>query len=97
MSEYTMTIGGRPARGESFFSVVNPATGAPFAEAPECTLRQLDNAVEAAQAAFPSWRRDEPGRRRALRECARVVNANVEMLADTLTREQGKPLDQARG
>jgi acyl-CoA reductase-like NAD-dependent aldehyde dehydrogenase len=76
---------------------VNPSTGAPFAEAPECTVRQLDRAVDAAQEAFSEWRKNEPRRRQALQECARVLKANVETLADTLVREQGKPLAQARG
>jgi len=97
MSEYTMTNGGSSVRGESFFPVLNPATGAPFGEAPECTRQQLDRAVEAAGGAFPSWRKDEQARRQALRECSGVLRANVEALADTLTREQGKPLEQAKG
>jgi acyl-CoA reductase-like NAD-dependent aldehyde dehydrogenase len=47
-----MTIGGCPVRGKSFYSVVNPATGAPFGEAPECTPQQHDRTVEAAQGSF---------------------------------------------
>jgi acyl-CoA reductase-like NAD-dependent aldehyde dehydrogenase len=96
MNDFTMTIGGAAVRGESFFSVTNPATGAHFADAPECTIPQLEQAMEAAQGAFASWRQDERKRRQALVESARILRADVDGLADILTREQGKPLSNAR-
>lgn len=96
MNEFSMTIAGRSVKGESPFPVINPATGAPFADAPECTLPQLDHAMEAAQEAFGSWSRDEQKRRQALHECARILRASTDALADILTREQGKPLQSAR-
>jgi hypothetical protein len=85
MSEYTMSVGGRAVPGERFFFVINPATGAPFAEAPDCTLQQLDLAIEVAQSAYRSWRKDEQKRRQALRDCARVVSANIPWQTPTFT------------
>lgn len=95
MNEFVMTIDGDAVEGTQFFPVINPATGAAFAEAPECTKQQLDLAMEAAQRAFRSWRQDEARRRQALRDCAAVVRANLDGLANILTREQGKPLQQS--
>lgn len=92
-----MTIGGALAPAERSFGVIDPATGAVFAEAPECTSAQLDAAMEAAKGAFPSWSRDEGARRAALGACADVIEANVERIARTLTLEQGKPLARAEG
>ena len=60
MNTFSMTIGGRSEKGESVFPVTNPATGAPFAEAPECSAEQLERAMQSARQAFDSWRRDEP-------------------------------------
>jgi len=95
MGEYAMTIDGHAVEGAKFFPVINPATGAPFADAPECTPQQLEDAVNAAQRAFVSWRQDEAGRRQALRACGPVIRNHVDLLANTLTREQGKPLQRA--
>jgi acyl-CoA reductase-like NAD-dependent aldehyde dehydrogenase len=84
MSEYAMVIGG-------------PATGQVFAQAPDCTRAQLDAAVAAAADAFPQWRADAAGRRSALAAAAAALRAAVDELAPLLTREQGKPLREARG
>lgn len=94
---FYMTIGGALAPSERTFGVIDPATGAVFAEAPDCTPAQLDAAMDAAMGAFPSWSRDEAARRAALEACADAIEANTEPLARTLTLEQGKPLAKAEG
>jgi acyl-CoA reductase-like NAD-dependent aldehyde dehydrogenase len=96
MNQFTMTIGGEAVSAQSTFPVINPSTGAPFADAPACSPDQLDRAVEAAQGAFLDWHKDEQVRRQALRAASAAIRSNVEALATTLTREQGKPLAQAR-
>ncbi len=95
MSDFSMTIDGKARAGEGCFGVVNPATGQVFAEAPECSREQLDEAMAAAHAAWGGWRRDEAQRRAALQGCAEAIQKNVETLAPLLTREQGKPLAKA--
>ena len=97
MNEFTMTIDGQAVEGQQFFPVINPATGVEFAQAPDCTLAQLDLAMRAAESAFPLWAKDEARRRQALRDCAAVLRAHAEMVGGILTREQGKPLNQAIG
>ena len=97
MSQYTMTIDGKAARAEAVLDVINPATGAPFAQAPDCSRAQLDEAMESAQAAFRSWSRDEAARRKALLACAEALRAAAPEAARLLTQEQGKPLDKAVG
>lgn len=95
MSQYTMTIDGAAVAGERGFGVINPATGAVFVEAPDCTRAQLDRVMESAQHAFSAWKRDEVERRRVLRACASAIKANIAELSRTLTLEQGKPLAAA--
>ena len=51
-----MWIGGKLVPGAAALQVVNPASGRPFAAAPNCTAEQLNQAVEAAQAAYPAWK-----------------------------------------
>jgi len=97
VSQYTMTIDGKAVRGEAALDVINPATGEPFAQAPDCSRAQLDAAMESAQAAFRSWSRDEAVRRRALLACAEALHAAAPEAGRLLTREQGKPLPKAIG
>jgi hypothetical protein len=41
MSDFSMTIAGKPVPGEQGFGVINPATGQVFAQAPEATRYQM--------------------------------------------------------
>ncbi len=52
MGSHAMTIGGAEAPTKQTFPVINPATGEPFAEAPECTRAQLDEAFASAATAY---------------------------------------------
>ncbi|MFD6909052.1 aldehyde dehydrogenase family protein [Streptomyces sp. NPDC060077] len=76
--------------------VENPATGAVFAEAPDCTAAQLAEAVDAAAAAQPDWAAlTEDERRSHLVECGKRLGAVTEEVARLLSAEQGKPLRAA--
>ncbi len=97
MPDFQMTIGGEATRGTRSFGVVNPATGQEFAQAPDCTREELGAAMQAAETAYASWRRDEAARREALRRCAAVLREKAVELGPVLTREQGKPLPKAVG
>jgi len=92
----TLTIDGAAVETAEHFPVVDPATGKPFATAPSISDAQLDSAVRAADAAYGTWRRDEPARTAALLAAADAVDAAAGDLAALLTAEQGKPLHDAR-
>jgi acyl-CoA reductase-like NAD-dependent aldehyde dehydrogenase len=96
MSDYTMTIGGAAVAGTRSFEVLDPATNARHASAPECSREELDAAMAAAAAAFPGWRADEAARREALSAAAKLVKEAAAQLATEITAEQGKPLREAR-
>lgn len=95
MSEHTMTIGGAAVAGTETFDVVDPATGAVHARAPECSREELDAAMAAAQQALPDWRADEAARREALSAAAKVLAESARELGAEITAEQGKPLREA--
>ncbi|REF00137.1 aldehyde dehydrogenase family protein [Thermomonospora umbrina] len=95
MSHFTMTIAGEGVTAPGTFGVVNPATGAEHAEAPDCSREQLDEAMASAADAFPVWRSDEPARRAALLAAAEALFASAADLAPVLTAEQGKCLQDA--
>ncbi|MFE0922681.1 aldehyde dehydrogenase family protein [Streptomyces nigra] len=94
--EIPMTIGGSAVTTAGSFEVIDPATGVPFATAPECTEAQLDQAMGAAREAFRTWKQDEAARRELLLAGADAVLAATDTIAPLLTREQGKPLADAR-
>ncbi len=94
-TSYTMTIDGKAVKGSKSTGVINPASGKVFAEVPDCTKAELDQAMESAQRAFPAWSRDLAARRKVLNDCAAALQTPPEGLARTLTMEQGKPLDKA--
>ena len=50
--KFTMTINGKAVTGTETFGVENPATAEVFANAPNCTREELDEAVAAARAAL---------------------------------------------
>ena len=78
-------------------SVVNPATGKELATVPDIVLGSLDDAVDAARKAFPTWRAlPLAHRKQALSEVLTEIDRHAEELGVLLTAEQGRPLFQAR-
>ena len=97
-SDFTMTIGGKAVTGAASFPVLNPATEQPFAQAPDASREQLDQAVAAARAAFPAWAATPYAERQKLvAGIAGILAQNVDGLHRLLTREQGKPHGDAQG
>src|SRR5580658_2064487 len=95
MPEFTMTIDGKAVKGSKTVGVINPATGKVFAQVPDCTKAELDQAMEAAQRAYPAWSRDVGARKKVLNDIGAALMQMPEGLARTITQEQGKPLDKA--
>lgn len=94
---YTLTIGGKALGAPATLDVIDPATGAVFARCPAAGSAELDAAVVAARGAFASWRALSFEERAGyIARCAEAFKAQQEPLARLLTREQGKPLGQAR-
>ena len=96
--DYKLLINGALVDGAGSMPVLNPATEEVLADCPTASEAQLNKAVDAAQAAFKSWKNTSMDERRAkLGEIADIIDANSEELARTLTQEQGKPLADAMG
>ncbi|PRQ02693.1 Succinate-semialdehyde dehydrogenase [NADP(+)] GabD [Enhygromyxa salina] len=88
----------RDAPSGATFDVTNPATDEVIAKVPDGGAGQAVAAIAAARAALPSWRA-LPAAERAgpLAKLASLMLAKQDELAKLLTREQGKPLAEARG
>ena len=96
MSAYKLLINGEMVDGDLTMDVVNPATEEKLADCPRASESQLNAAVAAAKAAFPRWSKTAIDERKAVvLKIADVVEANAAELAQLLTKEQGKPLEDA--
>ncbi|KAI0890892.1 succinate-semialdehyde dehydrogenase [Annulohypoxylon nitens] len=85
------------AQSGKLFSVDNPSTLAEVATCPEFDGKDTELAIEAAHAAFKSYRKT-PARQRArlLRKWYDLMIENSEDLATIITAENGKPLADSR-
>lgn len=78
--------------------VVNPATGKVIGKCPISTREEIDEAVAAAKAAYPEWRRTTPlARSRYLFRLKELLEENFEELSRIQTMEHGKTIDESRG
>jgi succinate-semialdehyde dehydrogenase/glutarate-semialdehyde dehydrogenase len=93
-------VGGdwRAAASGRTLDVIDPATQEPVGSVPDADGADTRAAIEAAAAAFGPWRAKTNAERAALLEAWHALMLeHVEDLALILTREQGKPLGEARG
>lgn len=96
--DYEMTIDGACATTAQKLEVINPATEEVIARVPDCEKVQLDAAVDSAARAFQTWKARPITERKAVLEAiAQQIEANFENLGKLMTREQGKPLPEAKG
>jgi len=88
----------RIGEGRDAHNVVNPATGGTIAELPLASAADMDEALAAAERGFAVWRAtDVETRGGILRKAASLMRERADVIAHTLTLEQGKPISEARG
>ena len=78
--------------------VFNPATGEVQAKVSLATVDEMNQAVEIAAKAQPTWAATNPQRRaRVLMKFVDLLNRDMDKLAECLSREHGKTLPDAAG
>ena len=101
MNEFLRTghyIGGEWYEGASTYPVLNPATGEVIAQVAKGGAAEATQAIAAAERAFPAWRSLTAKERSArVKRWGELMLEHRDALAVLLTREQGKPLAEARG
>ena len=86
------------AADQQTFAVTNPATGETIANVASATEQQVENAVNAAEQAFTTWKLTTAKERSLLlKKWYQLIIENQEDLAILLSLEQGKPLTESRG
>jgi malonate-semialdehyde dehydrogenase (acetylating)/methylmalonate-semialdehyde dehydrogenase len=88
----------RSSASTEMLPVHNPATGEVIARVPLCTAAEVDAVVAASRKAYRSWR-EVPAmvRARYLFRYRELLDRHREELAQLISREHGKPLNEALG
>ncbi len=100
MREIPHFIGGSQVTGTSgrFSDIYNPNLGEVQARVQLATEAEVADAVASAQAAFPAWSATNPQRRaRVLFEFKRLLEDNIDELAELLSLEHGKVVADSKG
>src|SRR5215467_10750521 len=85
------------AKTSEWRDVVNPATGEILASVPLADAADVNQAVEAAAAAFPDWRRTPPQDRiQPLFKLKMLLEEHIDDIARIITMENGKTFAEAR-
>jgi succinate-semialdehyde dehydrogenase/glutarate-semialdehyde dehydrogenase len=93
-------IGGQWVQADSgaTIEVTNPATGLKIGTVPKSGRAETRRAIEAADAAFQTWRKTSAlERSKLLRALHDAIMDNQQPLAELLTTEQGKSLSESKG
>jgi acyl-CoA reductase-like NAD-dependent aldehyde dehydrogenase len=92
-----LLINGRLVEGAKTLDVINPATGETFITVPRADKAQALLAIAAAKAALPAWSALTYAERATyLTRFADGIRNTRETFAQMMTREQGKPIEEAR-
>lgn len=76
---------------------INPATGEQLSVLPWAGADDIENALQLAAAGFRDWRETNIDyRAEKLRDIGKALRARSEEMAQMITREMGKPINQAR-
>ncbi|MCR9157636.1 MAG: CoA-acylating methylmalonate-semialdehyde dehydrogenase [Rhodobacteraceae bacterium] len=100
MKELTHFINGAQVKGTSgnFGDVYNPATGEVQAKLPLATPAEVSAAVEDAAKAQVAWGATNPQKRaRVMMKMVALMNRDMDVLAEALSREHGKTIPDAKG
>jgi succinate-semialdehyde dehydrogenase/glutarate-semialdehyde dehydrogenase len=84
--------------GEPRMAVTDKATGEEIARVPDMGAAETNAAIDAAHRAFPAWSKLlAKERSKILRRWYELIIEHADELALLLTKEQGKPLAEAKG
>ena len=100
MREIHHWIDGKEVKGTSgrFADVYNPATGEVQAKLSLATTDELNAAVDSAAKAQVAWGATNPQRRaRVMMEFVRLLNRDMDKMAEVLSSEHGKTFPDAKG
>jgi succinate-semialdehyde dehydrogenase / glutarate-semialdehyde dehydrogenase len=98
MKQRPIYLNGEWRNAEKSIPVTDPGTGEVFDQVASVGRAETEQAIRDAHTALPAWR-ERPASERAgyLTSIAEALLADADDIAETITRENGKPLAQSRG
>lgn len=91
-------LNGQFITSEDVFSVLNPSTNKAIGTLPNLTVADCQGTIEAAHDAWQKWKKTPLGERCAItRKLFDLININKKYLAEIMTLESGKPLNESLG
>ncbi len=95
--EFGLWLGGEAVAADSHFDSVNPANGQVLARVGQASTAQVQQAVDAAQAALPAWQAlGGHGRARRLYALARTLQKHARLAAVLESLDNGKTIRESR-
>jgi malonate-semialdehyde dehydrogenase (acetylating)/methylmalonate-semialdehyde dehydrogenase len=93
-------VGGvwKESKTDKYMPCYDPSTGAVIALAPQCKAEEVEEAINAAEKAFPAWR-DTPVTKRTqvLFKMKQLLGEHLDELTYICAQENGKKWDEAMG
>lgn len=90
-------IDGEWVKTEGTLEVVNPASGEMIATVSTCVENETKNAIVAAKTAMDLWSKKTANERYDyLKRTADILQSNEENISQVITKEMGKPLQEAK-
>jgi len=100
MKKYDLYINGNWVKSvsEKIFETKNPATGEVLASFPQGTKDDVLKAIDAAEKAFPKWKKyPAPRRGEIILKAASMMRERKEELGEIVSKEMGKIIAEGRG
>jgi malonate-semialdehyde dehydrogenase (acetylating)/methylmalonate-semialdehyde dehydrogenase len=88
----------RESKTNQYMNCYNPSTGEVIALAPQCTVDEVEAAIDAAKEAFLAWSETSPNKRvQILFRMKALLDQHLEELTHMVAKENGKVWDEAMG
>ncbi|XP_076324485.1 2-aminomuconic semialdehyde dehydrogenase-like [Tachypleus tridentatus] len=90
-------INGHFCKSDQFIESIDPSTGKTWVKVPDSGKSEMEKAVEAAEYGFKIWSKTSPVERaKILYRISDIIESRLEEFAQAESKDQGKPLWQAR-
>jgi aminomuconate-semialdehyde/2-hydroxymuconate-6-semialdehyde dehydrogenase len=87
----------QPPINGKYMDNINPATGEVYSQTPDSDIKDVEEAIGAARAAFPLWSTKPVEERfKILNRIAELIDENLDALALAETNDNGKPLSLSK-
>lgn len=95
-----MFIDGRfvESKTNAWIDLHDPAANDVVTRVPKCTQAEMEHAVESSKQAYKTWSQTSVlTRQQVMFKLQQIIRANMSVLAENITKEQGKTLVDAEG